>query len=61
LCIDTGDTADTVVWHPAHGRCWGELERDIRIRCVEAASGGTDSLCLNRGAGAFESAGAGGA
>jgi D-hexose-6-phosphate mutarotase len=50
LCIDTGDTADTVVWHPGSrpllGVTWNEISEFV---CVEAASGGTDSLCLKPG------------
>ncbi|MNR13681.1 hypothetical protein D3C85_1301030 [compost metagenome] len=50
LCIDTGETADTVVWHPGSrpllGVTWNEISEFV---CVEAASGGTDSLCLKPG------------
>ncbi|WHS61661.1 D-hexose-6-phosphate mutarotase [Pseudomonas sp. G2-4] len=50
LCIDTGDSADTVVWHPGArpllGVSWDEVSEFV---CVEAASGGTDSLCLAPG------------
>ena len=50
LCIDTGDDADTVVWHPGSrpllGVSWNEMGEFV---CVEAASGGTDSLSLAPG------------
>ncbi|KDD68861.1 D-hexose-6-phosphate mutarotase [Pseudomonas sp. BT76 TE3572] len=50
LCIDTGDHADTVVWHPGTrpllGVSWNEISEFV---CVEAASGGTDSLSLAPG------------
>ena len=54
LCIDTGETADTVVWHPGSrpllGVTWNEKSEFV---CVEAASGGTDSLCLKPGERAY--------
>jgi len=50
LCIDTGDHADTVVWHPGTrpllGVSWNEVSRFV---CVEAAVGGTYSLRLAPG------------
>ncbi|PTT32907.1 D-hexose-6-phosphate mutarotase, partial [Pseudomonas sp. HMWF021] len=50
LCIDTGDSGDTVVWHPGSrpllGVSWDEVTEFV---CVEAAAGGTDSLHLAPG------------
>lgn len=50
LCIDTGDSDDTVVWHPGSRPLMGVSGRESqRFVCVEAASGSTAGLSLAPG------------
>lgn len=50
LCIDTGDSDDTVVWHPGNRPLMGVTGRECqRFVCVEAASGGGEGLSLAPG------------
>ena len=50
LCIDTGDSDDTVVWHPGSRPLMGVTGSETQgFICVEAASGSSDSLSLAPG------------
>jgi D-hexose-6-phosphate mutarotase len=50
LCIDTGDSDDTVVWHPGSRPLMGVSGSETQgFICVEAASGSSDSLSLAPG------------
>ncbi|MDH0304637.1 MULTISPECIES: D-hexose-6-phosphate mutarotase [unclassified Pseudomonas] len=50
LCIDTGDSDDTVVWHPGNRPLMGVTGRECQgFVCVEAASGSDEGLSLAPG------------
>ncbi|MCY1309534.1 hypothetical protein D9M70_596380 [compost metagenome] len=50
LSIDTGDSQDTVVWHPGSRPLMGVSgSESLGFVCIEAASGSSDSLSLAPG------------
>ena len=50
LCIDSGDSDDTVVWHPGKRPLVGVSGRECqRFVCVEIASGSGEGLSLAPG------------
>lgn len=50
LSIDTGDSEDTIVWHPGSRPLMGVSSSEtLGFVCVEAASGSSDSLSLAPG------------